>query len=147
MRRVIIKKTMESILGTTFKDKAATVGPERFKDMKVIGIYFSAHWCPPCKAFTPKLAKAYTEINTPKKQVEIVFVSSDKDAKSWEEYYATMPWLSIPFGDARIPALKTKYNVSGIPTLVILNPKGELKCEDAYDAIALKGPQAFEDWF
>ena len=28
---------------------------------KVIGLYFSAHWCPPCRAFTPKLVRAYTE--------------------------------------------------------------------------------------
>ena len=24
---------------------------------KIVGIYFSAHWCPPCKAYTPQLAK------------------------------------------------------------------------------------------
>ena len=22
---------------------------------KTIGVYFSAHWCPPCRGFTPKL--------------------------------------------------------------------------------------------
>ena len=25
-------------------------------NLKFIGVYFSAHWCPPCKAFTPVLA-------------------------------------------------------------------------------------------
>jgi thiol-disulfide isomerase/thioredoxin len=24
---------------------------------KTIGIYFSAHWCPPCRGFTPKLVE------------------------------------------------------------------------------------------
>ena len=26
-----------------------------------IGVYFSAHWCPPCRQFTPMLAKWYTQ--------------------------------------------------------------------------------------
>ena len=26
---------------------------------KIIGIYFSAHWCPPCRRFTPVLARIY----------------------------------------------------------------------------------------
>ena len=24
---------------------------------KTIGLYFSAHWCPPCRGFTPKLVE------------------------------------------------------------------------------------------
>ena len=27
-----------------------------------VGIYFSAHWCPPCRGFTPKLAESYLEM-------------------------------------------------------------------------------------
>merc|ERR1712130_667492 len=28
-------------------------------DDKYVGIYFSAHWCPPCRGFTPVLAESY----------------------------------------------------------------------------------------
>ena len=29
---------------------------------EVIGLYFSAHWCPPCRGFTPQLGKFYDQI-------------------------------------------------------------------------------------
>jgi len=35
-----------------------------------------------------------------------------------------MPWVALPFGDARIAALKTEHKVSGIPALVVLKPDG-----------------------
>ena len=67
----------------------------------VVGIYFSAHWCPPCRGFTPKLAEWYTKFRkTDKgKNFEVVFASSDRDEESFNEYYATMPWLAVPFSD------------------------------------------------
>ena len=136
----------KAIFGDSFCCQKETVTAEKLKDFKIIGVYFSAHWCPPCRAFTPKLAEAYNEYNTGGKKVEIVFVSSDKDKTSWDEYYGEMPWMAIPFADPRIPALKKKYNVTGIPTLVIINSTGKVLCEDAYDDIESKGPTAFEEW-
>jgi len=26
---------------------------------RTLGLYFSAHWCPPCRGFTPKLGKKW----------------------------------------------------------------------------------------
>jgi len=100
-------------------------------DQQAVGIYFSAHWCPPCRGFTPQLAELYkNELKA--KGLEIVFVSSDRDDASFQEYYKEMPWLALPF-DAKDKkeALSKKYGVQGIPTLVIVDAKtGELITKD-----------------
>jgi len=88
---------------------------------KVIGLYFSAHWCPPCKAFTPELIKTYNAIKAAGKQFEIVFVSSDRDMGQFSEYFGTMPWCAIPPGDARKNKLSQRYEVEGIPTFVLID--------------------------
>jgi nucleoredoxin len=87
---------------------------------KVVLVYFSAHWCPPCRGFTPVLAEAYN--NHAAKDVEVIFVSSDQDKGSFEEYFAQMPWAALPFEDKeKQNNLAKKFNVQGIPMLVVLD--------------------------
>ncbi|KAJ0403171.1 hypothetical protein P43SY_005165 [Pythium insidiosum] len=98
---------------------------------KVVGIYFSAHWCPPCRAFTPFLGATYDDLKEEHEDAEIIFVSSDQDEASFSEYYGSMPFLALPFDAREIKnALSQKYGVRGIPTLLFLNEKGELITED-----------------
>ena len=68
---------------------------------KAVGLYFSAHWCPPCRGFTPKLAEWYNDFKKSDKaaEMEMIFVSSDKDDASFKEYYGEMPWHALPFAD------------------------------------------------
>lgn len=87
---------------------------------KVIGLYFSAHWCPPCRGFTPDLIKAYNA-HLKAKGLEIIFVSSDRDQASFLEYYGTMPWLAIPNGDKRKDELSQRFGVEGIPSFVLID--------------------------
>ncbi|CAE8606321.1 unnamed protein product, partial [Polarella glacialis] len=43
----------------------------------VIAFYFSAHWCPPCRQFTPLLKKFQeTLLSHGEKSLKIIFVSS-----------------------------------------------------------------------
>ena len=58
-------------------------------------VYFSAHWCPPCRGFTPKLAEWYVSMKAKRDDFEVVFVSSDRDEGSFNEYYHEMPWLAL----------------------------------------------------
>jgi len=104
---------------------------EVLQGKEYVGIYFSAHWCPPCRGFTPQLATSYEE-HLKAKGLEIVFVSSDRDEKSFDEYYAEMPWVALPYSESTCKeALNKKFKVGGIPTLVILDSEGKLVTKDA----------------
>ena len=97
---------------------------------KTVGIFFSAQWCLPGGNFTRKLISIYQKIkqNLAEKRTEdfeIVFVSSDRDQAGFESYFATMPWLAIPYGDPTNKTLAKHFYVREIPCLVILGPDGK----------------------
>ena len=69
---------------------------------RYVGLYFSAHWCPPCRMFTPELAEFYNEFTKKdgnQGKLEIVFVSSDQNADQFKDYFKDMPWKCLPFAD------------------------------------------------
>ena len=80
---------------------AACIRPSHACPVQVV-LYFSAHWCPPCRAYTPILAECYK--NGLDKHVEIIFCSSDRDQSGFNEYYSQMPWAAIPFADRETKA-------------------------------------------
>jgi len=90
---------------------------------KYLMLYFSAHWCPPCKAFTPVLSEAYTKLKAERDDFELVFVSSDRNEESFQEYFDEMAFCALPFEyrDEK-SALSKKFGVRGIPCLIMLGP-------------------------
>jgi len=116
------------LFGETLVGKAGNLNTtEALKDVDAVGVYFSAHWCPPCRGFTPVLGKKYKALKEAGKKVEIVFVSSDRDEAAFKEYYGEMPWLALPFSlRDKKNALSSKFGVRGIPMLVILGADGEV---------------------
>ena len=97
---------------------------------KYVAIYYSAHWCPPCRAFTPKLVEWYNGFKAPPvskhENFELVFASSDKSEEAMMEYMkeASMPWPAMKFGTNKGPEVK-KYASDGIPYLVLLDESGK----------------------
>ncbi|XP_039299128.1 nucleoredoxin isoform X2 [Nilaparvata lugens] len=88
----------------------------------VIGVYFSAHWCPPCRAFTPQLIDTYNELKERGKKFQVLFVSSDRSVESFKSYLSIMPWLALPYDESELRQdLAKLFDIHGIPTLVILN--------------------------
>ena len=43
-------------------DGSSVSSADALANKKLVAFYFSAHWCPPCKAFTPVLKKFYEVI-------------------------------------------------------------------------------------
>jgi len=94
------------------------------QDLDVLGVYFSAHWCGPCRRFTPLLARLYNELRAMDKKFEIVFVSGDKDEASFNSYFESMPWLALQFDQRSLKSLLNEaFNVEGIPTLMLIDGK------------------------
>jgi len=123
--------TLSTLFGETLLTKDGEKPVAEVLAGKYVGIYFSAHWCPPCRGFTPQLAAAYTD-HLKAKDLEIVFVSSDKDEKAFDEYYAEQPWVALPYANrAQKESLSKKFKVQGIPTFVILDKDGAVVTTDA----------------
>jgi len=57
--------------------------------------------------------------------MEIIFVSSDQDEESFEEYFGIIPWLALPFRDPLVKNLSRYFEIVGIPTLIVLSPDGK----------------------
>jgi nucleoredoxin len=124
----------------------ASVDESDLAEKKIYGLYFSAHWCGPCRKFTPKLVDYYNKIAAEHPEFEIIFVSSDKSADAMTTYMreAGMPWPAIEFGKlANVPTLK-KYAGDGIPDLVIVDTSGKVLA-DSYVRGKYVGPERVLD--
>jgi len=116
-------RTLELL--SSFVDKDGNkYGKEKIAG-KSVGLYFSAHWCPPCRAFTPELAKHYNA--GLKDKLELVFVSSDRDDGSFSEYLSEMPWVALDFEKREEKEeLFNIFGVSGIPSFCVIDENGFL---------------------
>ena len=82
------------------------------------------------------LAEFYEDLIS-RGELEIVFVSSDRDQASFSNYFAKMPWVALPMNSPFKNNLATKFSVSGIPMLVILNAEdGKLKDSDGRTTVS-----------
>ena len=118
--------TFEEALGNEFVKADGSKVTKESLNGKYLGVYFSAHWCGPCRGFTPKLAEWYKN-DLSKKNFEIIFVSSDRDQAAFDGYLSEMPWLALPFSDrARKGMLSDMFDVEGIPTFAIVGPDGKI---------------------
>jgi nucleoredoxin len=113
-------KLIESKNGKPVPYEASETKPE------FTAIYYSAHWCPPCRALTPKLVTWYKNTKSRYKNFELVFASSDKDEKAMMDYMKEdkMPWPAIKFDEKKSSGVG-KYAAGGIPYLVLLDKDGK----------------------
>jgi len=114
------------LFGDKLQDASGVVSTEAALNGKHTFVYMSAHWCPPCRGFTPKLADFYRK-HKDAKGFEVVFVSSDRSEGDFADYFKEMPWLALPYADrATKESLSKLFKVQGIPFLVLLDPSGKV---------------------
>lgn len=110
---------------------SSTVSPsDALAGKNYVMLYFSAHWCPPCRQFTPVLIDFYKKLQTSKESMELVFCSLDRDESEYKEYTSNMPWKCMPFKAPESSKLAQKYGARGIPHLVVCDGSGNVITKD-----------------
>lgn len=140
-------QTLESILVSGMQnfviDNNGTKVPISQLVGKTILLYFSAHWCPPCRTFLSKLVEAYQLMKAKDDAFEMIFISGDRDQTDFNEFFSAMPWLAIPFGDQRTAYLSRLFKVFGILKLVAIGPDGKTITTEARELIMVHGARAY----
>jgi thiol-disulfide isomerase/thioredoxin len=110
-------------------------------------VYFGAHWCPPCRAFSPKLLEAYNRLKERLPgQFEVVFVSDDHSSDEQLEYARGlgMPWPVLKYTEiGNAPAVE-QWEGPGIPDLVVLTREG-VPILNSYHGAEYVGPESVLD--
>ena len=63
---------------------------------EAVALYFSAHWCGPCRGFTPQLVKCFDQLQASHPAASIAFVSSARDEAAFDERGAARMQLVDP---------------------------------------------------
>jgi len=138
--------SLQAIVGDKIIGKAGPVTADSFKG-KVVGLYFSAHWCPPCRAFTPVLIQTYNEAIKAGYEFDIIFVSSDSDQKSFDSYFGSMPWKAVQFDEEeRRQSISEKFGVTGIPMFIVLKPDGSVLTTEGRREVTANKVNAIKAW-
>jgi nucleoredoxin len=109
---------------------------------KLVALYYSAHWCGPCRKFTPQLVEYYNRVREAHPELELIFVSADRSRFGWETFIRVtkMPWLAIDYDQLAEMQVVKKLGGDSIPSLLVLNSVGQVVAS-TYEGEKYLGPQ------
>lgn len=108
---------------------------------KYLLVYYSAHWCPPCRTFTPELVNWYNSVSAQHDKFDIIFYSNDRSEDDMLTYMTdtSMPWPALEYRKTRLRNILSKFAGPGIPDLVLLDNKGAV-VSDSFQGSTYLGP-------
>jgi len=138
-------KSADQFFANSLLDSDGKKVSSKVLESKTVGLYFSAHWCPPCRTFTPKLVKFR---NDNLKDFEVVFISSDNSAKDQLAYMKKtgMKWYTLEHDSSLAISLASKFEIHGIPALVILSPRGKTITKNGQRDVSSNANGALKAW-
>jgi len=105
---------------------------------KIVGLYFSAGWCPPCRKFSPELASFQSKHAD---DFTVCFVSSDHSEAEMRRFMAGKGFLAVPFHSEARRRLQARLGVSMLPTLVILDGRSGEVLTDWGRSAVMRNPE------
>lgn len=108
-----------------------------------MGLYFSLSSYKPCEEFTPKLLNMYEKLKAKGENFEIVMIPLDDNEKSFKEALGGVPWYSLPMKDRKCEKLIRYFELSTLPTLVIIGPDGKTVHSNVAETVEEHGSEAY----
>jgi nucleoredoxin len=117
-----VRKELKGDLVALEGKKLKKFDDAKLAEVKYVAVYYSAHWCGPCRQFTPKLVQWYQGFKSKHADFELVFFSNDTSEESMEEYMdgETMPWPAVRFDKLKSHKLDA-FSARGIPFLAVID--------------------------
>jgi nucleoredoxin len=137
----IVYETLKGDLVRVSNGSVVHAEDELLANKKLIAIYFSAHWCPPCRKFTPELVEYYNRVAPLHPEFEVIFFSFDRSNYAMQNYMrdTSMPWPAIDYQKLEGKDAIKKYAGSGIPCLVLVDSAGRV-ISDSFAGSQYLGP-------
>lgn len=129
----------------------------------IVALYFAASWCPMSTPVTHLLDDLFREVvtaNVNTGDFAILYVSSDRDEKSFQSYIQ-QGWKTVPYHSHERDELKRYYATAArremedlsmqtrkneIPALLIISRSGKLLTQDGVQDIREMGVAALKHW-
>ncbi|KAE8023470.1 hypothetical protein FH972_009160 [Carpinus fangiana] len=110
---------------------------------KTVGLYFSVFSSKACGDFTPMLIDIYEKLKTKGEGFEVLLMPLDEEEESFNQGFRNMPWFSLPVKDKGCEKLVRYFELSTLPTVVIIGPDGKTLHSNVAEAIKEHGVLAY----
>jgi thiol-disulfide isomerase/thioredoxin len=139
-----IAKSLRGRLQVLQGGKLVAFDPGARPEPQIYLVYFGAHWCRPCRQFSPSLLAAYRDLKkSAPDRFELVFVSNDHDSDEQKLYVGElgMPWPVLKYSSIGSVRAIERWAGPGIPCLVVLTRDGDVIFH-SYHGSEYVGPEA-----
>ena len=135
----------EIVLPDIFLNSAGDEVSSKELGNKLIGLYFSASWCGPCRKFSPRLIEFRNKFSN---KFEVILIGADGSDKAQLNYMKkySMPWLAMKNKSLEATHAGKVVKVEFIPYLVIIDQNGDILTKEGKNDIERLGDSAFEYW-
>lgn len=140
--QTLVLEALKSRLVRCHDGTTTRVDGSELEKKKYVALYYSAHWCAPCRQFTPELVEYYNRVVAAHPDLEIIFISFDRSRFGWDTYLreTKMPWLAVDYDQlAELAGIK-ELGGKSIPSLLVLD-RGSHVVASSYDGEKYLGPQ------
>lgn len=108
-----------------------------------MGLYFVVSSYRGSAEFTPKLMDLYEKLKAKGENFEVVAIPLDDDEDSFKKDIENIPWYSLPIKDKSCLKLARYFELTNLPTLVIIGPDGKTVHSNVAEVVEEHGIVAY----